>query len=89
MDALDWTDIPGCNAAWTSALTTIEEMVKAEENWQGLTDKFKLCSLLNGEKVNDVRSMMELLIDNLAGVVQYNGRSDIQSKTDCYVMGMS
>ena len=77
MDALDWTEIPGCNAAWTDALTTVEDMVKAgQESWEVLDTKFKLCSPLNGEKLTNVRTMMELLIDNLAGVVQYNGRSD-------------
>ena len=74
MDSLEWTGIPGCNAAWTAALTTVEQMVTAEENWEGLSQKFKLCSSLDGANVNDVRSFMELLIDNLAGVVQYNGR---------------
>merc|ERR1712227_135411 len=52
MDALDWTEIPGCNNAWTEALTTVEEMVKSEENWEGLTEKFKLCSIL--EEVTEV-----------------------------------
>ena len=74
MDSLEWTGIPGCNAAWTAALTTVEQMVTAEENWEGLSQKFKLCSSLDGTNLNDVRSFMELLIDNLAGVVQYNGR---------------
>merc|ERR1712098_934114 len=30
MDALDWTHIEGCNAAWNDALTTVEEMVTME-----------------------------------------------------------
>jgi len=86
MDALDWTEIPGCNNAWTEALTTVEEMVKSEENWEGLTEKFKLCSILDGAKVNNVRSFMELLIDNLAGVVQYNGRYPVDMFEVCNVM---
>ena len=74
MDALDWTGIEGCNAAFNSALTTVETMVTDDTTWSGLSDKFKLCSSLDGNNVNDVRSFMELLIDNLAGIVQYNGR---------------
>lgn len=74
MDALDWTHIEGCNAAWNDALTTVEEMVTVEDTWPELTQKFKLCSPLDGFNPLDVSSFMELLIDNLAGIVQYNGR---------------
>ena len=72
-DALDTTG-PGCNVAFTQALTTIEMMVEMEDTWQDLSSKFKLCSTLDGFNTMDVRSFMELLIDNLAGIVQYNGR---------------
>ena len=72
-DALDTTG-PGCNVALTQALTTIEMMVEMEDTWQDLSNKFKLCSTLDGFNTMDVRSFMELLIDNLAGIVQYNGR---------------
>ena len=72
-DALDTTG-PGCNVAFTQALTTIEMMVEMEDTWQDLSNKFKLCSTLDGFNTMDVRSFMELLIDNLAGIVQYNGR---------------
>ena len=72
-DALDTTG-PGCNVALTQALTTIEMMVEMEDTWQDLSSKFKLCSTLDGFNTMDVRSFMELLIDNLAGIVQYNGR---------------
>ena len=74
MDALDWTGIQGCNAAFQSALETVETMVLEEANWPTLTETFKLCSSLDGNNVLDVRSFLELLIDNLAGIVQYNGR---------------
>ena len=74
MDALDWTGVAGCNDAFQSALTTVESMVGEEDNWQTLTETFKLCSSLDGNNVLDVRSFLELLIDNLAGIVQYNGR---------------
>ena len=72
-DALDTTG-PGCNVALTQALTTIEMMVEMEDTWQDFSNKFKLCSTLDGFNTMDVRSFMELLIDNLAGIVQYNGR---------------
>ena len=72
-DALDTTG-PGCNVALTQALTTIEMKVEMEDTWQDLSNKFKLCSTLDGFNTMDVRSFMELLIDNLAGIVQYNGR---------------
>ena len=72
-DSLDTTG-PGCNVALTQALTTIEMMVEMEDTWQDLSNKFKLCSTLDGFNTMDVRSFMELLIDNLAGIVQYNGR---------------
>ena len=74
MDALDWTGNTDCNPAFNAALTKVEEMVTMENQWAGLTEKFKLCSPLDGSNTNDVRSFLELLIDNLAGVVQYNGR---------------
>ena len=74
MDALDWTGIQGCNAAFQSALETVETLVKDEANWPTLSETFKLCSSLDGNNLLDVRSFMELLIDNLAGIVQYNGR---------------
>ena len=54
-DVLDWTGIPGCNKAWNDAITTLEEMVIDEENWEGLSEKFKLCSSLNGTIQEDVR----------------------------------
>ena len=74
MDALDWTGIQGCNAAFQSALDTVETMVQDEANWPTLSQTFKLCSSLDGSNQMDVMSFLELLIDNLAGIVQYNGR---------------
>ena len=44
-----------------------------EESWGELSSLFQLCTPLDGAIVNDVKSFMELLIDNLAGIVQYNG----------------
>ena len=76
MDSLDWTGIAGCNAAFQSALTSVEEVVATggQEEWDAAAATFKLCSALDGNNLNDVRSFMELLIDNLAAIVQYNGR---------------
>jgi hypothetical protein len=71
-DALDITG-PGCNAALSEALTTAEMMVQSEESWGELSSLFTLCSPLDGNNEMDVKSFMELLIDNLAGIVQYNG----------------
>ena len=87
MDALDTTG-PGCNMALAEALATAETMVGLlhglsdkskifqvtdEESWGELSSLFQLCTPLDGSIVNDVKSFMELLIDNLAGIVQYNG----------------
>merc|ERR1712183_204161 len=72
MDALDTTG-PGCNMALAEALATAETMVTDEESWGELSSMFQLCTPLDGSIENDVKSFMELLIDNLAGIVQYNG----------------
>merc|ERR1719295_1997842 len=72
MDALDTTG-PGCNIALAEALATAETMVTDEEAWGELSSLFQLCTPLDGSIENDVKSFMELLIDNLAGIVQYNG----------------
>ena len=76
MDSLDWTGIAGCNAAFQSALTSVEQVVATggQEEWDAAAATFKLCSALDGNNLNDVRSFMELLIDNLAAIGQYNGR---------------
>ena len=73
MDALDWTGNTDCNPAFNAALTKVEEMVTMEDQWAGLTEKFKLCSPLDGSKTMDVKSLMDTLIGNLGGIVQYNG----------------
>ena len=38
-----------------------------------MSSLFSTCTPLDGNVENDVKSFMELLIDNLAGIVQYNG----------------
>jgi len=74
-DALETTG-PNCNPAFTEALTEIQDLISTNaELWPYLTDLFKLCEPLDGENDMDVKSFMELVIDNLAGIVQYNGRT--------------
>jgi len=84
-DALDTTG-PGCNLAMTEALTAVEAIVAESDNLDALSENFKLCEPLDGSNVNDVRSFMELLIDNLAGIVQYNGRFEEDIFSICAVM---
>jgi len=72
MDALDTTG-PGCNIALAEAIATAETMVVDEASWGELSSLFTTCTPLNGANDMDVKSFMELLIDNLAGIVQYNG----------------
>merc|ERR1739838_699827 len=59
--------------ALTEALTAVEGLVGQEDSWEGLSTLFQLCTPLDGANDMDVKSFMELLIDNLAGIVQYNG----------------
>ena len=74
-DALETTG-PNCNPAFTEALTEIQDLISTNaELWPYLTELFKLCEPLDGENGMDVKSFMELVIDNLAGIVQYNGRT--------------
>lgn len=44
-----------------------------EESWGELSSLFQTCTPLDGNNQMDVKSFLELLIDNLAGIVQYNG----------------
>merc|ERR1712215_196349 len=84
-DALDTTG-PGCNVALTEALTTVEVMVGDSDNWEYLSSLYKLCDPLDGSNSMDVMSFMELLIDNLAGIVQYNGRYEEDIFSTCAIM---
>merc|ERR1719510_1850063 len=90
-DALATTG-PNCNPAFTDALTEIQELISTDaDSWNYLTELFKLCVPLDGENGMDVKSFMELVIDNLAGIVQYNGRTsfplDIFSTCDIMTNG--
>jgi len=84
-DALDTTG-PGCNEAFTDALMTVEDLIGDADNWEDLSELFKLCEPLDGSNSMDVMSFMELLIDNLAGIVQYNGRYEEDIFSTCAIM---
>merc|ERR1719320_2349477 len=84
-DALDTTD-PGCNVAMTEALTAVENLVGDEDKWEDLSTMFRLCSTLDGSNSFDVMSFMELLIDNLAAIVQYNGHYEEDIFSICAIM---
>merc|ERR1719370_750557 len=84
-DALDTTG-PGCNVALTEALTTVENLVGDEDKWGDLSTMFRLCGTLDGSNTLDVMSFMELLIDNLAAIVQYNGHYEEDIFSICAIM---
>jgi pimeloyl-ACP methyl ester carboxylesterase len=84
-DALDTTG-PGCNPAMTEALSAVETMVADQDTWQDLSTLFRLCGPLDGSNPMDVMSFMELLIDNLAGIVQYNGHYEEDIFSICAIM---
>merc|ERR1719153_1529959 len=84
-DALDTTG-PGCNVAMTEALTAVENFVGDEDKWEDLSTMFRLCGTLDGSNTLDVMSFMELLIDNLAAIVQYNGRYEEDIFSTCAIM---
>merc|ERR1719317_1170361 len=84
-DALDTTG-PGCNVAMTEALTAVENLVGDKDKWEDLSTMFRLCSTLDGSNSLDVMSFMELLIDNLAAIVQYNGHYEEDIFSICAIM---
>jgi len=84
-DALDTTG-PGCNPAMTEALSAVETMVADQDTWQDISTLFRLCDTLDGSNPMDVMSFMELLIDNLAGIVQYNGHYEEDIFSICAIM---
>merc|ERR1712002_205565 len=84
-DALDTTG-PGCNIALTEAITQAEMMLKDSEAWDLLSSLFLTCSPLDGDNEMDAKSFIELLIDNLAGIVQYNGLQNQDIFSICSIM---
>merc|ERR1719427_1585816 len=70
----------------TEAITTIEALVGDEDKWEDLSTMFRLCGTLDGSNTLDVMSFMELLIDNLAAIVQYNGHYEEDIFSICAIM---
>merc|ERR1711983_477966 len=77
---------PGCNDAITKAIAAVEDHVEDEEKWEDVSTMFRLCETLDGNKTMDVKSFIGLLIDNLAGVVQYNGQYEEDIFSICKTM---
>jgi len=84
-DSLDTTG-PGCNLALTEAITALEKVVTNPDYFEYISTKFKLCNQFDGFNNLDVISFMELLIDHLAGIVQYNGFYDEDIFSICAIM---
>jgi len=84
-DALDTTG-PGCNIALTEALSTVEGIIGETDDLGELSSLFRLCEPLDGSNSMDVMSFMELLVDNLAGIVQYNGFYNEDIFSICAIM---
>merc|ERR1719435_109697 len=70
----------------TEALTAVENLVGDEDKWEDLSTMFRLCGTLDGSNPMDVMSFMELLIDNLAAIVQYNGHYEEDIFSICAIM---
>jgi len=84
-DALDTTG-PGCNPAISAAIGTIEFMLQQPDSWAELGEMFHLCLPLDGNNEMDVKTFIEYLMDDLAGVVQYNGRYPEDIFSVCAIM---
>jgi len=78
---------PGCVEVISEALTAAEELLAAgSAGWQELSTMFLTCKPLDGENQADVTSFIELLVDNLAGIVQYNGLLSMDINDVCDIM---
>jgi len=86
MAAMDFTGMTECNPAISSALTDIQELSTTEEGWATLTELFTLCNAFDGTVAMDVPMFFEAIVDNLAAVVQYNGRYEVTIDTVCNLM---
>ena len=65
--------VPGCVAAAQEAVADVQQLLAEDRRgWAALAQKFRLCSRLDGGNTEDVANLMEALIGNLEGVVQYN-----------------
>ena len=60
-------------AAGQEAVAAVQQLLAEDRRgWAALEQKFRLCSRLDGGNTEDVANLMEALIGNLEGVVQYN-----------------
>ncbi|XP_064089030.1 putative serine protease K12H4.7 [Macrobrachium nipponense] len=61
-----------CNVAIQAATDQISMLLGRPTGWHLLSEEFRLCTVLDGTKKEDVSNMHELLAENFNGVVQYN-----------------
>ena len=84
--ALDTTG-PECNMAISEALHELEGMIgQGQESMDLISSMFMTCKPFDDSVVEDVLNFFELLIDNLAGVVQYNGLLEMDIEQVCSIM---
>ena len=60
--------------------------LESEDSWGELASLFTTCTPLDGTNDMDVKSFMELVIDNLAGIVQYNGLQNQDIFSVCAIL---
>jgi pimeloyl-ACP methyl ester carboxylesterase len=85
-DALATTG-PGCTDVIGAALEAAEQLLATgESGWAELSTMFLTCKNLDGTNKADVASFIELLVDNLAGIVQYNGLLSMDIGDVCDIM---
>jgi len=78
---------PGCVEAITEAMAELGAVEATNATaWDQISSLFMTCQPIDGNMAQDVASMTELLIDNLAGVVQYNGRTEFDIYAVCDIM---
>jgi len=86
MAAMDFTGMADCNPAISAAMEEIEQLSTTEEGAARLTELFTLCNAFDGDIAEDVPMFFESVVDNLAGVVQYNGHYEVTIDTVCNLM---
>lgn len=77
---------PGCIEPIKEAIEDLEAKLNESMQWPQLSTNFKTCKGINGNNLDDVKSFIELLVDNLAGIVQYNGRTPFDINSVCDIM---
>ena len=85
-DALATTG-PGCTDVIGAAIREAEELLASgEAGWAELSSLVLTCTSLDGSNAADTASFIELLVDNLAGIVQYNGLLSMDIEDVCDIM---